>query len=84
MKAKNVLRQEKLKIVINKEQKVKGLTDKVLIGGMAYYNDPGMAFMTELFNKDKIMYCKTIKKMKLSDCKFGRLLAPINTTALKT
>ena len=58
LKAKNVLRQEKLKIVINKEQKVKGLTDKVLIGGMAYYNDPGMAFMTELFNKDKIMYCK--------------------------
>ena len=58
LKAKNVLRQEKLKVVINKEQKVKGLTDKVLIGGMAYYNDPAMAFMTELFNKDKVMYCK--------------------------
>ena len=58
LKAKNVLKQEKLKIVINKEQKVKGLTDKVLIGGMAYYNDPAMAFMTELFNKDNIMYCK--------------------------
>lgn len=58
LKAKNVLKQEKLKIVINKEQKVKGLNDKILIGGMAYYNDPSMAFMTELFNKDKITYCK--------------------------
>lgn len=58
LKAKNVLKQEKLKVVINKEQKVSGLTDKILIGGMAYYNDPGMAFMTELFNKDKIAYCK--------------------------
>lgn len=58
LKSKNILRQEKLKIIINKEQKIKGLTDKILIGGLAYYNDPGMAFMTELFNKDKVMYCK--------------------------
>ena len=24
---------------------------------MAYYNDPAMSFMTELFNKDLIKYC---------------------------
>ena len=58
LKAKGILRQEKIKIVINKEQKIKGLTDKVLIGGIAYYNDPGMSFMTELFNKDNVLFCK--------------------------
>lgn len=56
LKTKGALLQEKLKIIINKETKVKGLSSKVLIGGMAFYNDPGMSFMTELFNKDEIKY----------------------------
>ncbi|MBO5478644.1 MAG: hypothetical protein J6A04_02885 [Clostridia bacterium] len=56
LKAKNILAQEKLKIVINKYTKIRGLNSKVIIGGMAYYNDPSMSFMTELFNKDSIKY----------------------------
>lgn len=58
LKSKNVLMQNKLKIVINKEQKVRTLSDKILIGGMSSYNDPSMSFMTELFDKDNIQYCK--------------------------
>lgn len=58
LKSKNILRQEKLKIVINKWQKVGSLSDKILIGGMSSYNDPAMAFMTELFDKNNIQYCK--------------------------
>lgn len=57
LKAKGVLTQEKLRIVINKQTKIRSLNPKVLIGGMAYYNDPSMSFMTELFNKDNIKYC---------------------------
>lgn len=57
LKAKNVLSQDKLRIVVNKEARVKSLNAKVVIGGMAYYNDPAMSFMTELFNKDNIRYC---------------------------
>jgi len=57
LKSKGALKPEKLKVVINKALKVKNLSEKVLIGGMAYYNDPAMSFMTELFNKDAIMYC---------------------------
>jgi len=57
LKAKEILEPEKLRIVINKELKVKGLTPKVIIGGLAYYNDPAMSFMTELFDKDKVKYC---------------------------
>lgn len=58
LKTKNVLRTEKIKIVINKEQKLRSLTDKILIGGMSSYNDPTMTLMTDLFNKDNVKYCK--------------------------
>ncbi len=57
LKAKNILVQEKMRAVINKELRIKSLNSKVIIGGMSYYNDPAMSFMTELFNKDSIRYC---------------------------
>jgi hypothetical protein len=58
LKSKGILKIEKLKIVLNKWQKVGGLSEKVLIGGMSSYNDPAMSFMTELFDKHNIQYCK--------------------------
>jgi len=57
LKAKDILKQEKIRIVINKEMRVRGLTAKAIIGGLAFYNDPAMSFMTELFNKDTVKYC---------------------------
>lgn len=54
LKTKKILSQDKLRIVINKAAKVRGLSEKVLVGGMAYYNDPSMSFMTELFKKDMV------------------------------
>ena len=57
LKAKQVLDQNKLRAVINKYTRVKGVTEKVIIGGMAFYNDPAMSFMTELFNRETIKYC---------------------------
>ena len=57
LKAKDILKPEKIRIVINKEIKVRGLTEKAIVGGLAFYNDPAMAFMTELFNKDTVKYC---------------------------
>lgn len=57
LKAKNTLDQGKLKIVLNKVLRVKSITDRTIIGGMAFYNDPAMSFMTELFNKDEVPYC---------------------------
>lgn len=58
LKTKGILRQEKIKIVINKEQRVRSLSEKLLIGGMSSYNDPAMTLMTDLFNKDNVQYCK--------------------------
>lgn len=57
LKAKNVLNPEKIRVALNKMVKVRSLTEKTIIGGMAYYNDPAMSFMTELFNKDSVPYC---------------------------
>ena len=57
LKAKNILVPDKLRIVLNKVLKVRSVTEKTIVGGIAYYNDPAMSFMTELFNKDTIKYC---------------------------
>ena len=57
LKAKGILEPNKLKAVINKYTKVRGVTEKAIIGGMAFYNDPAMSFMTELFNRETIQYC---------------------------
>lgn len=58
LKSKNILRQEKLRIVINKSQRIRSLNVKTLIGGMSCYNAPNMSYMTELFDKDSIRYCE--------------------------
>lgn len=57
LKTQNILEQEKIRIVINKNMKVRGLTDKAIIGGMSFYNEPSMSFMTELFNRDIVKCC---------------------------
>lgn len=56
LKAKNILDQNKLRIVINKHMRINNMSDKLLIGGMSSYNDPSMSFMTELFDKNNVKY----------------------------
>lgn len=57
LQSKGVLKQEKLKIVINKGVKIKSVPVKMLIGGISKYNDPSMTYMKDLFDRDKISYC---------------------------
>ncbi len=56
LKVKGILEPYKLRIVINKNIKINSLNDRILIGGMSVYNDPGMTYMTELFDKEIIKY----------------------------
>lgn len=56
LKAKNILDEQKIRIVINKFVRLKGVTSKNIIGGMAFYNDPEMSFMTELFDRNNVKY----------------------------
>ena len=56
LKSKNILEESKLKIILNKFVKIRGVNEKTIIGGMAFYNDPAMSFMTELFDRSLIKY----------------------------
>ena len=56
LKLKNILDEKKLRVIINKAVKIKGITEKTIIGGMANYNDPAMSFMTELFDRTLMRY----------------------------
>lgn len=56
LKSKNALDSNKIKVIINKALKLRGITTKNIIGGMAYYNDPEMSFMTELFDRNSVSY----------------------------
>ena len=58
LQSKNILRQEKLKIVINKSVKIKSVSVKRLIEGISNYNDPSMTYMKNLFDPERIAYCE--------------------------
>lgn len=57
LQAKGVLRQEKLRIIINKSVNIRSVPIKTLIGGISKYNDPSLTVMKDLFDKDKVSYC---------------------------
>ena len=54
LKTQNILDEGKVRIILNKILKVKGITGRNIIGGMSNYNDPEMSFMTELFNRNTV------------------------------
>ena len=54
LKTKNALDERKIRIVLNKILRVRGVTGKNIIGGMSNYNDPEMSFMTELFDRNTV------------------------------
>lgn len=56
LKGKNILDEKKLRIILNKNVRIRGIKDETIIGGMAFYNDPAMSFMTELFDRDRVKY----------------------------
>ena len=56
LKAQNVLDENKIKIILNKYVKVRGISEKTIIGGMSKYNDPAMSFMTDLFDVNAVKY----------------------------
>ena len=72
LKNKGMLIASKLRIIINKYVEVNGITEKEIIGGMSFYNDPTMAYMKELFDRNSVRYMiipfeKEIYEKYLSD-----------------
>ena len=56
LKGKNILDERKIKVVLNKSIKIRGIKPETIIGGMAFYNDPAMSYMTELFDRSLMKY----------------------------
>ena len=57
LQSKGILKQEKLKIVINKSVNIRSVSIKAIIGGISKYNDPSMTYMKDLFDKESVPYC---------------------------
>ena len=56
LKARNLLDETKLRVIVNKHVRLKTLTTRMIIGGMSRYNAPSMALQRDLFDKDNIKY----------------------------
>ena len=54
--AQNIIEEQKIRVIINKYVKIRGITEREIIGGMAYYNDPAMTYQTGLFDKALVKY----------------------------
>ena len=54
LKLNEVLDVSKLRAVINKAQRVRGLNENMIVGGMSTYNDPEMSIQDKLFDMKSI------------------------------
>lgn len=54
LKELGIISDSKISIILNKEVPVKGLTKKLMVGGLSMYNSPNMEERVELFNKDNV------------------------------
>ena len=54
LKELEIISDSKISIILNKEVPVKGLTKKLMIGGLSMYNSPNMEERVQLFNKDNV------------------------------
>ena len=54
LKNRDILEQQRIRIIINKAMRLRGVTPKQIVGGMSRYNNPEMSMMTELFDRNTI------------------------------
>ncbi len=54
LKAKNILKTEKLRLVVNMETRIKGINPDALLGALSTYKDPGMEYMVDLYGKGDV------------------------------
>lgn len=56
LKSKNAINNDKIRIVLNKFMNFDEVTIGRLIGGLAFYNDPSMTYMQQIFEKNGAKY----------------------------
>lgn len=56
LKSKNAINDEKIRIILNKFMNFDEISVGKLIGGLAFYNDPSMTYMQQIFEKNGAKY----------------------------
>ena len=56
LKSQNAINSEKIRIILNKYINLDEISVRQLIGGLAFYNDPSMTYMQQLFEKNGARY----------------------------
>ncbi|MCI9063752.1 MAG: hypothetical protein HFJ17_04035 [Clostridia bacterium] len=56
LQSKEILKPNKIRILLNKVMRLKEVSAKHIIGGMSFYNDPEMSYMKELFDRETVKY----------------------------
>ena len=74
LKVRNMLDERKLRVVLNKVLRLRGVSSKNILGGMSNYNDPEMSFMTELFDRNSI---KVVSQIPFDEDVYIRYLESI-------
>ncbi len=80
LKAKKILNEAKIRIVLNKLLRIRGVSGKNIIGGMSKYNDPEMSFMNELFNQNTV---KTAAQIPFDEDVYAKYLESIIECEIK-
>ena len=55
LKNRDILEQNKLRVIVNKIVKLRGLSPKQIVGGMSNHNNAEMSLMTELFDRNQVV-----------------------------
>ena len=55
LKNKDILEQNKIRVIVNKAMRLRMVTPKQILGGMSRYNNPEMSMMTDLFDRNLIV-----------------------------
>ena len=80
LKTKNALDESKIRIILNKMLKVRGVNGKNIVGGMSNYNDPEMSFMTELFDRNTV---RTVAQIPFDEDVYAKYLESLIECEIK-
>ncbi len=81
LKAKKILDEAKIRIILNKLLRIRGVSGKNIIGGMSKYNDPEMSFMNDLFNQNTV---KTVAQIPFDEDVYAKYLENLIECEIKT
>ena len=81
LQVKNALVDSKIRIVLNKMFRLKGISGKNIINGMSKYNDPEMMFMKDLFDTNLV---KTAGQIPFNEDVYMDYLEGIINCEIKT